>query len=65
MDQLPDPCLLPIAQAAPASHSRTAAQFLGEHLPGNKSRCVARIEFPPDMPGPQNAAYRPRALPLR
>jgi hypothetical protein len=33
MNQIPDARLLPIPQAAPAGHSRAAAQFPGEHLP--------------------------------
>ena len=35
MDQLPDSCFLPVAQATPASHARAAAQFLRQHLPRN------------------------------
>ena len=35
MDQLQDPCLLPITQAAPASHARATPQFLRQHFPRN------------------------------
>jgi hypothetical protein len=33
--QVPDTILLPVAQASPARHARSAAQFLGKHLPRN------------------------------
>ncbi len=33
--QVPDAFLLPIAQASPTRHARTAAQFLRQHLPRN------------------------------
>jgi hypothetical protein len=35
MELLPDPCVVPIAEAPPAGHAGAAAHLLGEHLPGN------------------------------
>src|SRR3712207_4097613 len=35
MESVPDPGLLPIAQAPPARHAAAAAQLLGKHLPGD------------------------------
>ena len=35
MQAPPDPCALPVAQAPPARHPAPAAEFLGQHLPGN------------------------------
>ena len=32
MHQIPDPFLLPVAQASPTRHARPAAQFLRQHL---------------------------------
>ena len=33
--RVPDPGLLPVAQAAPAGHAGAAAHLLGQHLPGD------------------------------
>jgi hypothetical protein len=32
---VPDACRLPVTQASPASHARTASHFLGEVFPGD------------------------------
>jgi hypothetical protein len=33
MDQVPDPCFLPVTQAPPTGHAGTTSQLLGQHLP--------------------------------
>jgi hypothetical protein len=35
VDQVPDACLLPVAQPTPAGHPRSTPEFTREHLPGN------------------------------
>jgi hypothetical protein len=63
MEALPKAFGLPLPESSPASHARTAAQFLGQEFPGDAAaehKENARQDLPVGQPGPTTA--RPRGI---